>query len=86
MITKSAKKAYRQNIRRRAKNSAQKEAMKKVLKSYKKLVAAKKADEARALLPKVYTILDKTAKTGAIKKNTASRMKSRLAKSLVKLK
>ncbi|MBU6141812.1 30S ribosomal protein S20 [Patescibacteria group bacterium] len=82
MITKSAKKAYRQNLTRRAQNEARKEVMKKALKAYKKLVAAKKLDEAKAELPKVYKVLDKTAKVGTIKKNTASRLKSRLAKLL----
>lgn len=78
-ITKSAKKALRQNIRRQAKNLKRKELAKKTVKEFRKLVALKKLDEAKQFLPKVYKTLDKIAKTGYIKKNKASRLKSRLA-------
>lgn len=46
------------------------------------LIAQKKIQEATNLLPKVAKALDKAAKVGVIKKNTASRKKSRLAKFL----
>jgi len=82
-ITQSAKKALRQSVRRRAQNLARKDAYKKVVKEYRKLVASKKLDEAKAKLPAVYKALDKAAKTNAIKKNKASRLKSRLASLLV---
>ena len=78
-ITASAKKANRQNTRRRDVNRKRKSAMKSAVKKFRKLVLAKKLDEAAAELPKVYKILDKTAKTGVLKKNTASRLKSRLS-------
>lgn len=52
--------------------------MRSVTKDFKKLVAEKKKDEALSLLPKVYKTIDKSAKRGVIKKNTASRKKSRL--------
>ena len=86
MITKSAKKANRQNIKRRAQNEDRKMALKKALKAFKKLVLAKKVDEAKAMLPKIYAALDKTAKVHTIKKNTASRLKSRLTKMLARVK
>ena len=76
---KSAKKALRQNITNRARNLAKKNAFKNAVKEYKKLIAASKTDEARAQLPKVYKALDKASKTNVIKKNKASRLKSRLA-------
>lgn len=79
MITESAKKAYRQNLKRRAQNIKRKEALKKVLKNYKKLVSAKNLNAAKTELPKVYKALDKAAKVNLIKKNTASRLKSRLS-------
>ena len=41
-------------------------------------------EEARKLLPRVYKLLDKAAKTGLIKKNTASRKKSRITKLISK--
>ncbi|MEK7124216.1 MAG: 30S ribosomal protein S20, partial [Patescibacteria group bacterium] len=72
-ITKSAKKAIRQNKRRRAYNLTYLNKLKATLKSARALVIAKKMDEAKAILPKVYEILDKSAKAGIIKKNTASR-------------
>lgn len=79
-ITKSAKKALRQNIKRRAGNLAYKNKMKKLLKEARKLVLEKKIEEAKKLLPQVYKILDKSAKVGVIKKNTASRKKARITR------
>jgi len=46
----------------------------------------KKIEEAKKLLPKLYKALDKAAKVGLIKKNTASRKKSRLTKLVLKTK
>ncbi|MDP1629397.1 MAG: 30S ribosomal protein S20 [bacterium] len=83
-ITKSAKKALRQNIRRRARNIRRKELLKKTLKKFKGFASAKKTKEAKEFLPEVYEILDKAAKWGIIKKNAASRKKSRLARMLNK--
>jgi len=44
------------------------------------LVSQNKIKEAKNLLPQVYKTLDKAAKVGVIKKNTAARKKSRLTK------
>lgn len=79
-ITKSAKKAIRQNKTRRAYNLAYLNKMKSLMKEAKSFVLQKKIKEAKELLPKVYQILDKAAKVGIIKKNTASRKKSRITK------
>jgi len=81
-ITKSAKKALRQSLRRRARNLARKKDVRDVRVEIRKLVAAGKTKEAEALLPKAYKAFDKAAKRGVIKKNTAARLKSRLAKNL----
>ncbi|MEK9186162.1 MAG: 30S ribosomal protein S20 [Patescibacteria group bacterium] len=81
-ITASAKKALRQSIRRHARNLTQNKELKNTVKSYKKLVAAKKIDEAKKQLASVYQVLDKGAKNNLMKKNTASRLKSRLTKLL----
>ncbi len=78
-VTRTAKKALRQNRRRYEKNAAQKVELKKVIKSYKKLVEGKKIEEAKKELALVYQKLDKAAKVGVIKKNTANRLKGRLA-------
>ena len=48
------------------------------------MALAKKDKEAEALLPKLYQALDKAAKIGVIKKNEASRKKSRLTRFVAK--
>ena len=83
-ITKSAKKALRQNIKRRAKNIQKNRKLKSVLKEVN-ILTAKKTEEAKKLLPTAYKLLDKAAKTGLIKKNTASRKKSRITKAVNKI-
>lgn len=79
-ITQSAKKALRQNVRRRTRNLIKKDAYKRSVKEYRELIAAKKVSEAKVLLSKVFQSLDKAAKTKVIEKNKASRLKSRLTK------
>jgi small subunit ribosomal protein S20 len=79
-ITQSAKKAIRQNERRKAQNSVYKNKIKSLVKEVRSLVLNKKEAEAKKLLPEIYAILDKSAKRGIIKKNNASRRKSRLTK------
>lgn len=81
-ITKSAKKALRQNKRRRVKNLQKKRGLKASIKEIKTLISQKKTEEAKKLLPQVYQVLDKAGKTGLIKKNNASRKKSRITKAL----
>ncbi len=76
-ITKSAKKAYRQSKRRKVFNDARKKALRDALKATR---AAKKGD-AQALSA-AFKAIDKALKRGLIKKNTAARRKSRLAKLL----
>ncbi len=83
-IIKSAKKALRQNIRRRKKNVKKKAELKTVIKQYKKLIAAGEKNKAAEFLSQVYKKLDKAAKVNLIKKNKASRLKSRLSKLLPK--
>ena len=52
--------------------------MKEVVKDVQKAVAGGDAAKAKELLPKAYKAIDKAAKRGVIKDNTASRKKSRL--------
>ena len=79
-ITKSAQKALRQNTKRRNKNRQVKKRIKKILKEIKVLISQKKIQEAKKLLPLTYKSLDKAAKIGLIKKNTAARKKARTTK------
>jgi small subunit ribosomal protein S20 len=77
-ITKSAKKALRNSAHKRDFNFAKRDAIKKIVKKVKKLVAEKKPDEARKLIPEMQKIIDKALKTNVLKKNTAARKKSRI--------
>jgi len=81
-ITKSAKKALRQSKGRKKRNLQRKRKIKDLIKEVRNLVAQKKIAEARKLLPQVYKAFDKAVKVKTIKKNTASRKKSRLTKLL----
>lgn len=83
-ITQSAKKALRQNVPRRQQNLKRREAYRKAVKDFRKLVAAKKIDEAKNYLTKVYQTLDKAAKSNVIKKNKANRLKSHLSHLITK--
>ena len=83
-ITKSAKKALRQNLTNRSRNAAKKEAYKKAVKTFRKAAVSKKTGDAASDLAKAYQALDKAAKTNVITKNKAARLKSRLAKKLGK--
>jgi len=79
-ITQSAKKALRGSSRKKAVNDRRKKAMKESIKKIEKLVKEKNKTEAKKNLPSVYSIIDKAAKKGIIKKNNASRKKSRLSR------
>ena len=83
-IIKAAKKSLRQNARRKKINLVYKNKIKDLIKKARSLVLQKKNDEARLLLPQIYKVLDKAAKVGVIKKNTASRKKGRMTKLLAK--
>lgn len=85
-IIKSAKKALRQSLRRKINNVIYKQKIKELIKKAKMLAGQKKLEEAQKQLTDIYKILDKAAKKGIIKKNTASRKKSRIAKFLAKSK
>ena len=81
-ITKSAKKALRKSLKNRERNLARKRALAKALKTFERLIRAKKIEEAKSYFPKVQKTLDKSVKQGIIKRNKAARNKSRLAKLL----
>ncbi|KKQ23432.1 30S ribosomal protein S20 [Candidatus Wolfebacteria bacterium RIFCSPLOWO2_01_FULL_38_11] len=83
-ITKSAKKALRQSVRKRKKNLKRKSELKSVIKKYKGLIIEGKKEDAAKYLSQVYKKLDKFAKVNLIKNNKASRTKSRLSKLLAK--
>ena len=80
--TKNAKKANRVNKRRRVFNTRHKKSVKDAVKTTSKLIVGKNIADATKSLPELYKAIDKAAKHGTIKKNTASRMKSRITKRL----
>ncbi len=80
--TKTAKKALRQNVRRRKQNLGRKKQLRDALKTYRAALAAGKKDGAQAALNRVYRTLDKLAKVHILKRGKAQRTKSRMAKKL----
>jgi small subunit ribosomal protein S20 len=84
-ITTSAKKALRNSARKQMFNARKKDGMQTVLKKFRKFVTEKNKGEAQKMLATIQKTLDKAAKTGLIKKNTASRKKSRLAAMVKKM-
>ena len=76
--TSSAKKALRQNVRRRELNEARKDAYKKSVKALRNAVTKKSLDKLPEKLKEAYQALDKAAKNKVIEKNKADRLKSRL--------
>ncbi len=83
-VTKTTKRRPAQIERRRAVNTKRILEMRKVIKEANALLIANKVEEAEKLLPRIYKALDKAAKRGVIKKNTASRKKSRMMKKIAK--
>jgi len=79
-ITRNAKKAHRVSLKKNAANTRTKKALKEGAKSIEKLVASKDWKGAKASLSAAYKAIDKAAKKGVIKKNTAARKKSRMAR------
>ncbi len=77
-ITSGAKKAHRSSLKKRVFNVRRTRAMNDVVKKVQKLATAGQTKEAEAMLPTAYQAIDKAAKRGVIKDNTAARKKSRL--------
>jgi len=81
---RAAVKRMRVDAKRHSRNLRIKRTLKKTIKEYLGLVSDKNAAEAKNLLQKVCSLLDKAAKKRIIHPNTANRNKSRLAKRLPK--
>lgn len=84
-ITRNAKKAHRASQHKRVYNIRRKAALHDAVKTFRTTVK-KSVEEAQTLIPTVYKAIDKAAKRGVIKSNTADRKKSRLAALLKKTK
>lgn len=75
----------RQSLRRKVRNIKAKDKFKSAVKAVRKLIEAGKKSEAMEAMKQAMSALDKAAKTHVIKKNKSSRLKSRLAKALAKI-
>ncbi|MEO0185554.1 MAG: 30S ribosomal protein S20 [candidate division WOR-3 bacterium] len=75
--SKTVLKNIRKSERRYLENLKKKKALKSAIKKIKKV---KSKNEALKIYPEVQSVIDKSIQDGIIKKNTAARYKSRLAK------
>lgn len=81
-VTKTTKRRPQQNERKRILNKKRTLEMKKLVKEANTLIAAKEVKAVEEMMPKIYKAIDKAAKRGIIKKNTAARKKSRMMKKI----
>ena len=81
---RAAVKRLRVDKKRHARNVKIKAELKKTVKKFLSTFSAKNVDEAKKMLGKVYSLLDKAAKKNIIHPNTASRKKARLARKISK--
>ena len=76
--TYSALKRVRQTERRTQYNRKQKSTLRHGIRDMRRALTSKDAKAAAELLPKTFSLIDRSAKSGIIKKNTAARYKSKL--------
>jgi small subunit ribosomal protein S20 len=76
--TYSALKRVRQTERRTEFNRQSKSRLRHQIRAMRRAIIAKDGKAAAELLPKTFSIIDRSAKIGVIKKNTAARYKSNL--------
>lgn len=81
-IKHSAKKALRQNKKRRLRNIGYKTKIKNLTKKAMFLYKENRKEDLIKIIPSIYRALDIGAKVGILKKNTAARRKSVIAKKL----
>jgi small subunit ribosomal protein S20 len=76
--TFSALKRVRQTKRKTVVNRLRKSRLRHQIRSLRRLIEQKDAKSAQAALSATFSLIDRSAKWGVIKKNTAARYKSRL--------
>ena len=76
--TYSALKRVRQTERRTEVNRQNKTRLRHAIRSMRRALAGKDPKAAADLLPTTFSLIDRSAKIGIIKKNTAARYKSKL--------
>lgn len=85
-ITKGAHKAHRSSLKKHVYNMRRNAAMNDTVKKVRRMIESGNTSEATKMLPQAYKAIDKAAKRGIIKANTAARKKSRLATAIKKTK
>ncbi len=83
--TVSAQKRVRMTERRTAINATRKTRLRHGVRKMRRLLESKDAKGATEIVPQTFSLIDRAAKWGIIKKNTAARYKSRLTIRLKKL-
>jgi small subunit ribosomal protein S20 len=83
--TVSALKRVRMTERRTAINRMRKSKLRHQIRSMRRLLDGKDASAANKMIPETFSIVDRAAKWGIIKTNTAARYKSRITLRLRKL-
>jgi small subunit ribosomal protein S20 len=78
--TYSAIKRVRQTERRTEVNRKNKPRLRHQIRAMRRALTSKDAAAAAAMLPKTFSLIDRSAKIGVIKMNTAARYKSKLHK------
>ena len=76
--TFSSIKRMRQTKRKTVVNRLRKTRLRHQVRAVRRLLEAKDAKSATAVLPATFSLIDRSAKWGIIKKNTAARYKSRI--------
>jgi small subunit ribosomal protein S20 len=76
--TYSALKRVRETERRTAFNRKSKSRLRHQIRAMRRAIASKDANAAAQLLPQTFSLIDRSAKSGIIKTNTAARYKSSL--------
>lgn len=74
----AAQKRVRQEARRTEFNRKNKTRLRHSIRAMRKALTAKDSSAASALLSETFSMIDRSARSGIIKKNTAARYKSRL--------
>lgn len=74
----SALKRVRQDEKRTEYNRQNKSRLRHQIRAMRRALLGKDAKAAAALLPKTFSVIDRSAKSGIIKMNTAARYKSKL--------
>ena len=76
--TFSSLKRMRQTKRKTTVNRLRKSRLRHQIRSMRRLIEQKDSKGAQAAIPATFSIIDRSAKWGVIKKNTAARYKSRI--------